>query len=179
MITEPSSGGVDIKLRDHRSDGIQPILINSRWHDKMNEIENDEEMEMVPFGSIGMIKKSFFLQASCDIFFRNAGEMACLILSVIDRNEFAIKICNVHMLRSGRFFHLKNFHGYNRATLMEEMKFACNKYKVDIIPDEDDFGEPTVMLAWENGPIAFSANRVLFTSKNLEKIVPKHILKLL
>jgi hypothetical protein len=162
LVATSSAGGVEVTLRDHAHGGIQPVLISQRWREKTDQIPNQGDPQAA---FARMIGEAMFIRAA---------EMASQILPVLGKKDFSIKVDNVHMLRPGRFWHLRHFPDYDEGVLMDEMNAACKKHRVSIVPD-DDVSDAIVMLAWENGPITFNCHGVLFTSKELEKLVSEHV----
>ena len=158
LVATSLAGGVEVTLRDHAHNGIQPVLINQRWSEEIVKIPKNGDPHAAMARIIG------------DALFIRAAEMATQIIPVLGKKDFAIKVDKVHMLRPGRFWHLRHFPDYDEGILMDEMNAACKKHRVSIVHD-CDVSDTIVMLAWEDGPIAFHCNGVLFTSKKLEKLI--------
>jgi hypothetical protein len=162
LVATSSAGGVEVTLRDHKHDGIQPVLINQRWSEEIVKIPKNGDPQAAMARMIG------------EAMFIRAAEMATQVLPVLGKKDFAIKVDNVHMLRPGRSFRIGNLPDYDKYIFIDEMNAACKKHRVRIEPGLD-VGEAMVMLAWDNGPIAFNYNGVLFTSKELEKLIPEQL----
>lgn len=160
LVEKSSAGGVDVTLRDHAHNGIDPVLINQLWREVIVKIPE----EKILFRTI------------MESMFRRAAEVVTRVLPVLGERDFAIEVDDVYILRPGRVFYLKNFHGYSEEILIEEMKAACEKHWINIKPDKD-VGKALVMRAWEDAPISFQCNGVFFTSKELEKMIPEHVLQ--
>jgi hypothetical protein len=160
LVEKSSTGGVDVTLRDHAHNGIDPVLINQLWREVIVKIPEEK-----------LLFRSIMVSM-----FRRAAEVVTRVLPVLGERDFAIKVDDVYILRPGRVFYLKNFHGYSEEILIKEMKAACAKHWGIIKPDRD-VGKALVMRAWEDAPIAFHCNGVFFTSKELEKMIPEHVLR--
>jgi hypothetical protein len=153
MIRSTFPDHVCVNIRDHLHDGIKPVSINQR----LLEVRKN-----CPDLLIG----------------GDAGTAAAKIVSVFDESDFAIEVYNPHSTCVKHFLPLDQFRCYDEDTFMEEVKKSCEKHEVSFVP-RADVEDPIVMRAWDNGPIAFYWNSVLFTSDVIEGWIPDFALELL
>jgi hypothetical protein len=152
LVSSITPGHVHVKIHDHLHDGIKPVLINKRFRE---------------------VKKNCpYLHIDCF-----ASQAAAKIISVLGESDFAIDVYEPHSTCIKRFLRLDQFRDYDEDVFMEEAKKSCEKHHVGFVPT-DDVEDVIVMRAWDNGPIAFYWNHILFTSDVVEGWIPDFALEL-
>lgn len=150
LVTSTITDSLYVRIRDHAHDGIQPVLINQRFRESAN---------------------------FSDFFHGRLALYAAMIISVLGKERFAIKVDNPFFLRGDKFRCLNELPDYDEDLFVDVMKATCRRHSV--IMRGYDAHRVLVMRAWENGPISFYCNNVLFTSDVIEEMVPGHVLELL
>lgn len=146
-------------LRDHAHGGIQPVLINQRFREAA-EKKN-------PSTAIKITK----VESRC------CGATAAHVVCFLGKDDFAVEIEKPYVLRPGRSYYLRDVQDFDKDLFLDEMKAMFMKHSV--FARDDDVRTAMVMRAWENGPISFYCDGVLFTSDVIKEMVSDHVKELL